>query len=299
MKRPVRFRQKEQPVTSGRRTLPGLFLLGAAGLFLLSLLTGIYLFFPAETLKQRISREAAMRAKIDLQIESLSLSPLLTFDADRLSVTAEELPWPLEIEALKIAPAWMTWFSGDPGIRLEARLMGGTVTSSLRKSGTVSAQAADLSFDLPIRDPLTFRIAGTLVAADLDTQTRLDRETPTRISLRLNQVRIIGLDLSGAGGTDINLGEITLLVTGQGRDMQIDSLSAKGGDFDVEGDGAVMIGRTAAASRLRITLRVRPGSSLDPDIASLLELAGKPGPDGRYPLQVTGSLAKPSLKIGG
>ena len=241
----------------------------------------------------------AVRTKADLQIESLSLSPLLTFDAEMLSVSAEELPWPLEIETLEIAPAWMTWFSGDPGIRLEARLMGGTVTSSLQKSGTVSAQAADLSFDLPIRAPLTFRIAGTLVAADLDTQTRLDRGTPTRISLRLNQVRVVGLDLSTAGGTDINLGEITLLVTGQGRDMQIDSLSAKGGDFDVEGDGALIIGRTAAASRLKISLRVRPGSDLDPAIASLLELAGKPGPDGRYPLQLTGSLVEPSLKIGG
>ena len=299
MKLPIRRRQKEKRATPGRRTVPGLFLLGAAGLFLLSLLTGIYLFFPAEALKERISREVAMRTNVDLQIESLSLYPLLTLDAEKLSIAAKELPWPFEIETLKIAPGWMSLFSGDPGVEIQARLMDGTVTSSLQKSGTVNAQIADLSFDLPIQDPLTFRIAGTLVAADLDTQTRLDRETPTLLSVQLNQVRVIGLNLSGTGGTDLNLGEITLQVTGQGRNMQIDSLSAKGGDFDVEGQGAVIIGRTAASSRIKLTLQVRPESSLAPDIASLLELAGKPGPDGRYPLQITGSLVKPALKIGG
>jgi hypothetical protein len=36
----------------------------------------------------------------------------------------------------------------------------------------------------------------------------------------------------------------------------------------------------------------------DPSISSLLEIAGRPAQDGRYPFNLSGSLAKPILKPG-
>jgi hypothetical protein len=81
--------------------------------------------------------------------------------------------------------------------------------------------------------------------------------------------------------------------------MKIKTLSARGGDLDVNGFGTLLIGRTSATSRIKLELQVRPGPNADPSIASLLELAGKQGPEGFYSLKVSGTLAKPMLKTGG
>ena len=110
---------------------------------------------------------------------------------------------------------------------------------------------------------------------------------------------MLGLDLFKSDSPGVALGEIVLEVDGQGRAMRITSLAAKGGDLDLNGEGTLLIGRTAATSRITLALQVRTGPNADPSIASLLELAGKPRPDGYYPLKLTGTLAKPILKPGG
>jgi type II secretion system protein N len=295
-------RKKVAPVAAGRKSAwqrSGLFLLGAAALFLLAFFVGIHLFFPTETLKQRLSFEAAMQTGAEVRIESVALSPVLTLAASGVNLTTKDLPWRFEIDDLRVTPRWLTLFSGDPGAQIQALMMNGTLTLNFRKSGAFTAQAAGLSFDLPVSAPLTCRVAGTLGAADLTSKTRLDADTQTHLSLRLSEVRILGLELSGGGGTDLEIGEITLRADGQGRSMQINSLAAKGGDFDLDGEGTLMVGHTADSSRLRLTLTIRPGPNLDSSISSLLELAGEPDSDGRYTLQVTGSLSRPLLKLGG
>jgi hypothetical protein len=117
--------------------------------------------------------------------------------------------------------------------------------------------------------------------------------------LRLADVNVLGLELLKADGSRLALGEITLQVEGQGRSMKVKTLSAKGGDLDVSGNGTLLIGLTASTSRIKFTLQVRSSPTADAFIASLLELAGKPGPDGFYSIKVSGTLDKPILKPGG
>jgi type II secretion system protein N len=288
------------PVAAWRR--PSLFLLAGAGLLLLGMLTGVYLFFPADALKQRIIQEVEAHAGVavqSLQIEQVSLYPLLTLDAVGIELGLTGLPLPIPIEALSIAPQWSTLLSADPGVLVQGSLMNGTITAGLLKSGAISARAAGLRFDLPMQKPLPFNVTGTLSEAAFDGGTQLDTETKTHLLLRLADVNVLGLELLKADGSGLALGEITLEAEGQGRSMRVKTISAKGGDLEVNGDGTLLIGRTSASSRIKLALQVRPGANVDPSITSLLDIFGKPDADGRYPLQVTGTLGKPILKSGG
>jgi type II secretion system protein N len=278
---------------------PSLFLLAGAGLLLLGMLAGIYLFFPAEALRQRIIQEVGTRTGVEVQIGQIALYPLLTLDADRIKLGITGLPQPLEIEQLSVSPQWSTLLSGDPGVQLRSRAMFGTITAGLQKGGAISASANGLRFDLPMQKPIPFSIMGTLSEASLDSSTRLGPGTKTGLSLRLADVSILGLEIFQADSPGLSLGEITLELDGQGRALRISALNAKGGDLEVDGNGTLQIGRTAATSRIRLVLQVRPGPNADPNIASMLQLAGEPGPDGRYPLQLIGTLANPILKPGG
>ncbi|MGK2945374.1 MAG: type II secretion system protein GspN [Desulfuromonadales bacterium] len=278
---------------------PSLFLLAGAGLLLLGMLAGIYLFFPAEALRQRIIQEVGTRTGMEVQIGQVALYPLLTLDADRIKLGVTGLTQPLEIEQLSVAPQWSTLLSGDPGVQLQGRVMLGTITAGLQKGGAISARANGLRFELPMQKPIPFSIMGTLSEASLNSSTRLGPDTKTGLSLRLADVSILGLEILRADSPGLSLGEITLDLDGQGRALRISAINAKGGDLEVDGNGTLQIGRTAATSRIRLVLQVRPGPNADPNISSLLQLAGEPGPDGRYPLQLIGTLAKPILKPGG
>ena len=297
MRFPAWSRMKKTPTSALQR--PSLFLLAGAGLFLLGTLAGLYLFFPAEALRQRIVQEIGTRTGMDVQIEQLALYPLLTLDANKIKLGVTGLPRLLDIEQLRIAPQWSTLLSGDPGVQLQGRIMDGTFTSGLQKGGAVSARAMGLNFDLPVQEPIPFNIVGTLNEATFDSSIGLSPETKTGLSLQLDAVSILGLEFLKADSKGLSLGEIALEVEGQGRALRINSLTAKGGDLEVDGDGTLQIGRTAATSRIKLALHVRPAPNADPDVAALLQLAGEPDADGRFSLQLTGSLANPILKPGG
>lgn len=295
------LRKVKVPTTARQKSAlkrPSLFLVTGAGLLLLGMLIGFYLFFPAEVLRQRIIQEVVQRTGVEVQIGQVALYPLLTFDVNRIRLDATGWPRPLEIEELKIAPQWSTLLSGDPGAQLQGRIMNGTVTASLQKSGIVSARATGLRFDVPLQKPIPFNIVGILNDAVVDSSIRLGAETKTDLSLSLTDVSILGLEAFNRDSRGLTLGEITLQLDGVGRALRINVLTARGGDLEVNGDGTLQVGRTTAASRIKLALQVRPGPNADPAIASMLQLVGKPGSDGRYSLQLSGTLDRPVLKPG-
>jgi type II secretion system protein N len=278
---------------------PSIFLITGIVLLLLGLLAGVYLFFPTATLKQRVIQEVETRTGAGLQIERLSLYPPLSLDARGIRLDLKGLPEPLLIEGLSLSPQWSTLLTGNPGLQLQGHLMNGTITAGVLKSGEIDAVAAGLQFDLPLQKPLPLTINGTLDDAIVAGSTRLDPGTKTSMTLHLSGVSLHGLELLGADSRGIVLGEITLETEGLGRAIKVNTLSARGGDFIVNGDGTLLIGRTAASSRIKLALQVRPGANLDPSMTSLLGLVGEADEEGVYLLQLTGTLAKPLLKSGG
>lgn len=302
MRFPAWFGKVKTPATARQRSAlrrPSLFLLAGAGLLLLGLLAGFYLFFPAEALRQRLVQEVVMRSGAQVQIEHVTLYPLLSLEANRIELGVTGLPQPLEFEQLRVAPQWSTLLSGDPGAQLQGRIMGGTIAAGLRKSGAIRAMATGLRFDLPVQQPISFNVTGTLSEASLDATIGLAAETRTRLLLQLAGVSVLGLEILPADSRGLALGEITLELDGQGRALHINTLTARGGDLEVAGEGTLQLGRTPATSRIKLALQVGPGPNADPTLISLLQLAGEPAADGRYSLQLSGTLAKPILNPGG
>lgn len=274
---------------------PSLFVLAGAGLLLLGMLTGFYLFFPAEALRQRVIQEVETMTGTEIQIGKMALYPLLTLDASQVSFGVTGLPHPMQIEQLSLAPQWSTLLSGDPGVKLQARLMNGLVNAEVLRTGMIKAMATGLRFDLPLQKPMAMNITGKLDQSTVNAATRLDPETKTQLSLQLSDVSISSLDFFKEDGSGIALNEIVLEVRGQGRAMKINALTAKGGDFNINGEGTLFIGRTSATSRINLSLRIKTADSAHPTLVSLLELSAPPDASGNHHLRVTGTVAAPNI----
>jgi len=274
---------------------PGLFVLAGAGLLLLGMLTGFYLFFPAEALRQRVIQEVETRTGAEIQIGQMALYPLLTLDASQISFDVTGLPQPMQIEQLSLAPQWSTLMSSDMGVQLQAQLMSGLVNAEVLRTGIINATATGLRFDLPLQKPMAMNITGKLDQTTVNAATHLDPETKTQLSLQLSDVRISNLAFFKEDSPGIALGEIVLEVNGQGRAMKINALTAKGGDFNISGEGTLFIGRTSATSRVNLSLHIKTTDSADPTLVSLLELSAPPDANGDHHLRVSGTLATPTI----
>jgi len=274
---------------------PSLFVLAGAGLLLLGMLTGFYLFFPVEALRQRVIQEIETRTGAEVQIGQMALYPLLTLDASQISFGLTGLPQPMQIKQLSLAPQWSTLLSSDPGVKLQAQLMGGLVNAEVLGAGMINAMATGLRFDLPLQKPMAMNITGKLDQTTVNAATRLDPETKTQLSLQLSDVSIGNLAFFKEDSPGIALGEIVLKVNGQGRAMKINALTAKGGDFSIRGEGTLFIGRTSATSRINLSLQIKAADSAHPTLVSLLELSAPPDANGEHQLRVTGTLAAPTI----
>lgn len=274
---------------------PSLFVLAGAGLLLLGMLTGFYLFFPAEALRQRFIQEIETRTGAEVQIGQMALYPLLTLDASQITFGVTGLPQPMQIEQLSLAPKWSTLLSSDPGVQLQAQLMSGLVNAEVLRTGMINATATGLRFNLPLQKPMAMNITGKLDQTTVNAAARLDPETKTQLSLQLSDVSIGNLAFFKEDSPGIALGEIVLEVNGQGRAMKINALTAKGGDFNISGEGTLFIGRTSATSRINLSLQIKAADSAHPTLVSLLELSAPPDANGEHRLRVTGTLTAPTI----
>jgi len=291
----LKLRVRDNPRTLGDRRRSGRTLLVGTCLFLLGLTVGIYLFFPTEALQQRIIQEIKARTGTDVQIEQVSLYPPLSLCARLFNVVTTVLPVPLKIDQLRVSPKWSTLLSSDPGVQFQAQLMNGDATAEILKSGVINATATGLRFELPLQKPMIMTISGNLGQATVNAATRLAPETKTQLSLQLSDVRISHLDFFKEDSPGVALGAIFIEGKGQGRAMKINALSVTGGDFNINGEGTLLIGRTSATSRMNLSLNIKPAGSALPALVSLLELTAPPDANGDHRLRLTGTLAAPTI----
>jgi len=278
--------------------LQSTMLVGVA-LFLLGLFAGIYLFFPTHVLQQRLVQEVESQTGATVEIGQLGLYPVLTVAAERLEIGGAGLPGPIKLDTLTVSPQWLSLLSGDPGIQLNSGLMGGVLSASLQRSGRMHAKATGLHLEIPMQTPVDMLITGVLDTATFTGSVPLGSDTATTLSLKLTDVKLAGLESFAAGGMTLPLGAIELQVRGEGRMMKVVSLTAKGGALEASGKGTLLVGKTAASCRIDLELQVRPGTSLDTSIATLLELVAKPNANGDYLLRLKGPLTSPALQPGG
>lgn len=259
--------------------------LTAAGLFLLAFLLGLHLFFPTAAARQWLTAEIAARTSAGVRLNELSLRPLFTFAAQRVEVTFDSPPRaPLVLDDLRVRPLWSSLLSGDPGIVIRTGLLQGRLDAVLRRGGDFDLRAAGLKLNsVPVHAETGTLLSGTLTRGELRGAFPAKRDGESRAALELEGGTLTVL------GESLSLGKVVLEAGGQGNSLRITTLSASGGDIAVAGGGTLLLGATAAASRISLDLTLRPAPSAPPAFAALLDLAAPRQPDGGYRLRLNGS----------
>ncbi len=266
-------------------------------LLLVAALISFYLAFPSRTLQARLELELARN--YDLQAQ---LSPPKLLFPPGLACSQLDLTFPkpydrsLPLRKVQISPLWLTLLSDTPGLRFRVNLNGGILTGTARRNGQTTLLADQVTVQETLHINGGPAIQGILENSRFSGLLPLQLPGERSLNLNLNRIRLSGLETYGVAGGSIDLGRLVLRADGQGKTLRLKQLSLQGGALEGSGQGTILIGSSPAATRLNLTLELRPGSGLDPTLRELLSLVGSSAPNGSRRLKLSGSLQQPALR---
>lgn len=266
-------------------------------LLLIVAMISFYWAFPSRTLKARLQMELARNYGLQAQLSPPKLLFPPGLASDQVDLTfpkADDRSLPLQ--KVRVSPLWFSLLGDDPGLRFRANLNGGTLTGTTRRNGQTTLLADQVTIQETLQINGGPSIQGILQDSNFSGLLPLQRPGGRSLKLTLNQVRLSGLEPYGVAGGSLNLGQLMLQAEGQGKTLRLKELSLRGGALEGSGQGTVMIGASPAATRLNLTLDLRPGTGLDQPLRELLSLIGSSAPNGGRRLRLSGSLQQPALR---
>lgn len=285
--------------TSLRRLFDHRFgwLLLAPLLLIIAALISFYWAFPSRTLKARLELELARNYGLQAQLSppKLLFPPGLSCSQLDL-VFAEPYNRSLPLKKVRISPLWLSLLGDAPGLRFHAGLNGGTLTGTSRRNGQTTLLADQVTVQETLQVNGGVSLQGVLQNSRFSGLLPLQLPGDRNLDLTLNRVRLSGLEAYGVTGGSLELGQLVLQAEGQGKTLRLKKLSLQGGVLEGSGQGTIMIGASPAATRLNLTLELRPGTGLDPALRELLALVGSSAPNGGRRLRLSGSLQQPTLR---
>ena len=265
---------------NGVRSRGGAILAGAA-LFLLTFLIGLHLFFPTTTIQQWLISEIALRTPISIHQTTMTLRPVFTLHGREIVAVYDNRPF--VIDELRVRPLWSSLFGKDPGVTMAANLLQGRLDAALRRGGAISLQAEGVKLtDLPVHPETRTLLSGTLVKGALQGNFPAKQGSDSRLAVEMVDTKLTVL------GQPLALGKLAIEGSGQGNNLRLTTLSASGGDLSITGTGNLLLGPSAAASRINLDLSLKPAAA-PPALTALLDLAAQRQPDGSYRLKLSGA----------
>jgi type II secretion system protein N len=266
-------------------------------LLICAALISFYLTFPSRTLQTRLQLELAA----NLGVQSSVSPPQLLFPpglgCSRLELT---LPAPydrtLPLRQVKVTPLWLSLLSDAPGLRFSAELNGGTLNGTARRDGQTTLVADQVAVQESLQLNGGPVLQGVLQNSRFDGLLPLLTPGQRNLSLTLDRVRLSGLKSYGVASDSLDLGRLVVQAAGEGKTLRLQQLALQGGTVEGSGQGTVLLGATPAATRLNLSIELRPGAGLDPTLRDLLSLVGSDGPNGTRKLRLSGSLQQPVLR---
>jgi type II secretion system protein N len=266
-------------------------------LLLIAALISFYWAFPSRTLKARLQMELAQNYGLQAQLSPPKLLFPLGLACSQFELTfAEPYNRTVPLRKVRVSPLWFSLLGDDPGLRFRASLNGGTLTGTSRSNGQTTLLADQVTIQETLQINGGPSIQGVLQNSHFRGLLPLQLPGERNLSLTLNQVRLSGLETYGVDGGSLDLGQLVLQAEGEGKTLRLKELSLKGGALEGSGQGTVMIGSSPAATRLNLTLELRPGNGLNPALGELLSLIGSSAPNGSRRLRLSGSLQQPALR---
>lgn len=260
---------------------------------LAAFLLGLWLFFPAPAIQQRLNLELSRLQQPTIEVgEIRAIFPLgLAAESLELATASHRL----HFESLQLTPLWSSLWRGNAALHLDSRLLGGELNATVTRHGHFALHAQQVQFDEAMANSSALRIQGNLSQLELrgSSQPQLRVEDA---QLECQQLVLRGLKNAGMATDTLALGIVRISARQDGRQLIIEQLTAQGGDIAVDGKGTLTLATPLERSRINLMLTLKPGAGLDQDIHSLLQLVTKPTANGVYPLKISGTLAQPKLQ---
>lgn len=266
-------------------------------LLLLAALLSYYVAFPRSTLQARLEMELGRAGGMEARLSppQLLFPPGLVCSRVDL-VFKQALERSLPLRQVRVTPLWFSWLGAAPGLRFQALLNGGTLAGTVRRNGQTTLVADQVVVQEALQMNGDPSLQGVLQNSRFSGLLPLQLPGDRNLTLNLDRIRLTGLESYGVPGGSLDLGQLALQAEGQGTTLRIQELSLQGGALEGSGQGTILVGASPATTRLNLTLQLRPGAALDPNLRDLLLLVGSSAPDGSRRLRLSGSLQQPTLR---
>ncbi|MDY0267562.1 type II secretion system protein GspN [Trichloromonas sp.] len=284
-----------QPGATGRGPL--LMLLLALPVLLCGWLAGLLIDFPSPALEARLEQEVNSRLRGQGRLELEGLTPQLPFTIGVRAGTLNLVQPAMAITAedLVAAPLWRSLLGGNPGLSFSAQLLGGEAQGFARRDGELDLKLRDLRLAFPLLENSQLAIEGVLTQGAFTGLWPPRDGSESRLALTLTGVRLTGLSTLGAQGDALELGNLELVGTGQGKSFKIERLEGRDGHLIGTGSGSLLLADNFPASRMNLTLNLKTTAEMDGELRKLLTLLAPPAADGSLTLRLSGTLARPNL----
>lgn len=263
--------------------------------FLVCFILAFVFSLPLDQLARQVEQQAKKQG-LELQIDNPQLRFPLGLGAEQLQVSHALLVHPpFQFQAVSLHPQWLSLISNNPGLRFDLEAYQGQINGSATRDGNVQATFSQLQFQEPLGSQLPLVLAGVLEEGEFAGQLPLAGKNRSRLQLKLNNLRLNGMQKIGSRSDILQLGTLTGTAESNGPVVQLSNFLITGPGFDLTGSGSLRLGRTAANSKLNLRLILTPKSALDPTLKDMLSLLKKPRPDGSYQLNLSGMLSSVRL----
>jgi type II secretion system protein N len=266
--------------------------------FILAFVLGFTLFFPLDPVARQVEQLASERGNLTLNISNPGWAFPLGVSADQLTITAPALQGEtLLLEQLRVTPFWSSLVSANPGLSISGELFSGTLEATARKQGELVLKLSGARLSGQKLSPqLSLLLSGVNGNFDFNGTLPLAGGNQSQADLTLEQIEVSGMSALGSGKDTLSAGNLQIKVDIKGSSATLKTLELSGGDLSLSGNGTLLLGSRPALSRLNLSLVLKPGPGLDPQLRDLLGLLAKPEPDGSIKVRLLGSLAAPQLR---
>jgi type II secretion system protein N len=264
---------------------------------MLFLTVGLWLFFPAQAVQQRLQYELTAQLQRPVSVGDVALQLPLTLAISSLDTTVTP-DLPVQLTDLTLRPVWLRLLSTTPAITFGAKTLGGQLHVELDCANHLRFSAQNLLLDVPLTSAPQLAMLHVQVTIEQlqGTAIMAPHNQLQQLRLKFSELRISGLQQAGLSVDCLNLGTVVLQLSQDEQCLTIEQLTSHDGDLIINGSGSIAVNRALWRSRLNLILDMTPAESFDQTLSRLLPLFAKANKDGRFTLHIGGTPVAPRMR---
>ena len=264
-----------------------------------------YVQFPARAIQAyAVQKTAGLAPGLSLAVAAVDFRFPLGVRFDRVALSYQGAP-ALNLEWLEVRPGWKTLLPGQAAFGFETRIEGGRARGRVELAGAPQWAPRFLRLELEsirVADlPILVRQAGreiTGVCGGEIVYTPEDATTMAQAHLVLENGRV-EIRQPMIKRRSLSFARIDSQIALQARSVALRRVVWQGPEIDGEFSGSVEIKAPLETSQIDIRGDMRPHAGFLTELRQTIpeRLMPKPGPGGRYAVQLTGTVANPQYRL--